>query len=884
MVVGVRANKHTTIFDIETNGNVERLEIPNYKLDNFDYDNIGCLQPKAPKRIRNNNYIDNAATVNTEKQFDLNNNVSLDVNTNEYDEVDFGFKISSKSPPKTNAHVSVKISVIGNKGVGKSSLVQALLSSNGISDDEDQRNESDGIKANTSLTKDGNLKIFDIAQDLDFFECHSLFMTDNTLYLLCFDVRDFAICSEKTKTVSFVEKWLELITVKAPNSRVIIVATNIDNDAVNNDFLEEVWANIREVLKKSKDKHTGDTFSQKLHNCLLCQEKEISRKIYGKMVGSVFLEGTPSESCLSTSDFPHVVGYFEISNRYKMPRSLSSAKNKSVIKLREAIISVGKEMLKSSTCVPDKWKWVQKVLQGFGENFIDFDNFYYRIRKLRIFFTKEEVTAALLFYHSQGEILFFDAKQYSDKFIISNIRWLSSNLRKLSAYKDPNGNMKRGFVAISQFDDLFKELSLKNRQNLFLLLNDIGYFIEVDSTKTMVPSSLPIGMPNPDKWPLNHSKKQYNLLFRFDELPRAFFPHLIARVQNLNSNHFTGKMKPGYTQNNIIYNTAIPCKTCSEQTEKDYEIIEEKDLSYAIIAEKDISKNEDQRHRINFKLLQHRHEIILSVLGPTPRCIANDLVELLKKIQWEHFRNAAMDYHLLCGVCVTKCYPDPCYFTKKDQSNTPICERGHDLKSWQNLENGIYQFEQQITIRNMTDALHDSKCPKLFLITPVNKEKVGLKKYVYDDCVLQFLCEHPDSWHVTGSSYELKFPNEFLKKHGKRICALLSVLSKLETPLRLSGNIAGDIAGVFGGLGKLADKGRNFLYDFKDKYDFCENWTTKEFVRYLNEDSNLSRRELRRFLNEVDEGQKFGDLNPTFIGNKIYWLCKEHANLYQYCE
>ena len=884
MVVGVRANKHTTIFDIETNGNVERLEIPNYKLDNFDYDNIGCLQPKAPKRIRNNNYIDNAATVNTEKQFDLNNNVSLDVNTNEYDEVDFGFKISSKSPPKTNAHVSVKISVIGNKGVGKSSLVQALLSSNGISDDEDQRNESDGIKANTSLTKDGNLKIFDIAQDLDFFECHSLFMTDNTLYLLCFDVRDFAICSEKTKTVSFVEKWLELITVKAPNSRVIIVATNIDNDAVNNDFLEEVWANIREVLKKSKDKHTGDTFSQKLHNCLLCQEKEISRKIYGKMVGSVFLEGTPSESCLSTSDFPHVVGYFEISNRYKMPRSLSSAKNKSVIKLREAIISVGKEMLKSSTCVPDKWKWVQKVLQGFGENFIDFDNFYYRIQKLRIFFTKEEVTAALLFYHSQGEILFFDAKQYSDKFIISNIRWLSSHLRKLSAYKDPNGNMKRGFVAISQFDDLFKELSLKNRQNLFLLLNDIGYFIEVDSTKTMVPSSLPIGMPNPDKWPLNHSKKQYNLLFRFDELPRAFFPHLIARVQNLNSNHFTGKMKPGYTQNNIIYNTAIPCKTCSEQTEKDYEIIEEKDLSYAIIAEKDISKNEDQRHRINFKLLQHRHEIILSVLGPTPRCIANDLVELLKKIQWEHFRNAAMDYHLLCGVCVTKCYPDPCYFTKKDQSNTPICERGHDLKSWQNLNNGIYQFEQQITIRNMTDALHDSKCPKLFLITPVNKEKVGLKKYVYDDCVLQFLCEHPDSWHVTGSSYELKFPNEFLKKHGKRICALLSVLSKLETPLRLSGNIAGDIAGVFGGLGKLADKGRNFLYDFKDKYDFCENWTTKEFVRYLNEDSNLSRRELRRFLNEVDEGQKFGDLNPTFIGNKIYWLCKEHANLYQYCE
>ena len=506
MVVGVRTNKHTTEFDIETNGNVKRLEIPNYKLDNFDYDNIGCFQLKTPKRTRNNNYTDNAATVNNEKQFDLNKNFSLDVKTNEIDEVDFGFKISSKSHPETNTRVSVKISVVGNKGVGKSSLVQALLSSNGISDDEDQRNESDGIEINTSLTKDGNLKIFDIAQDLDFFECHSLFMTDYTLYLLCFDVRDFAICSDQIKTVSAVEKWLEIISVKAPNSRVIIVATNIDNDVVNNDFLEEVWANISEVLKKSKSKHIGD-----MHNCLLCQEKEVSRKTYGKMVGSIFLEGTPSESCLLTFDSPHVVGYFEISNRYKMPRSLSSTKNKSVIKLREAMISVSKEMLKSSASVSDKWNHVQKAFSSFDENVIDFDDFYHRFQKYPFSFTEEEVTAALSFYHSQGEILFFDGKQCSNKFIIFNIKWLSNQLKKLSSYKDPKGNIERGFIPINQFDDLFKELSLKNRQNLFLLLNNVGYFVEVDDTKVMVPSSLPIGMPNPDKWPLNHYEKHFFL-------------------------------------------------------------------------------------------------------------------------------------------------------------------------------------------------------------------------------------------------------------------------------------------------------------------------------------------------------------------------------------
>ena len=110
-----------------------------------------------------------------------------------------------------------------------------------------------------------------------------------------------------------------------------------------------------------------------------------------------------------------------------------------------------------------------------------------------------------------------------------------------------------------------------------------------------------------------------------------------------------------------------------------------------------------------------------------------------------------MDYHILCGICVNKCHTDPCYFTNTDmKSMTPICERGHDLKSWKHVKHGISKLGQDISVRKIVDALEDTECPKLFLITRINKEILSLPKFIktkyfYSSYTVHLLCEHPDS-------------------------------------------------------------------------------------------------------------------------------------------
>lgn len=138
-------------------------------------------------------YIENASNEKyepPEQQCNINSDYDYGI-----DETDFGFKIGRKKLPETVC----KILVIGNKGTGKTSLAQALTSSKGIAGGQTKLKGKDGLTVYTYDEENEYLKIFDIAQDLDSFECHSLFMTNNALYILCFDVRIFCSLFRKNR-------------------------------------------------------------------------------------------------------------------------------------------------------------------------------------------------------------------------------------------------------------------------------------------------------------------------------------------------------------------------------------------------------------------------------------------------------------------------------------------------------------------------------------------------------------------------------------------------------------------------------------------------------------------------------------------------------------
>ena len=510
--------------------------------------------------------------------YDENNKAKKSFTIYGIDEVDFRLPSFIKSNSNiANDNASLNVSVIGNKGAGKTSLVQALLSKIGIANYQNKANEANGIMVNTLLTEKGDLKIYDLACDLDSFECFNIFMADNSIYLICFDVKEFAVCTEKVDADSIIEKWFQLISEKAPNSKVIIVATNIDNHAVNNSFLKEVWRTIKGILDKNKERHDKQFPRQKLHHCLLCQEKGLCRVTDGEMVGSVFIDdalaGTyrrlDSNNILDNDGnrlvpgFPHVVGYFEVSSIYHLPQKFGLFQNKCIKKLRESLLLVAQEMLVSVSSVSDRWRFIKERVLNANKGIICFENFYQHV-KISENFKKDELSTILSFFHTQGELLFFNSKESSHKFIIPNIAWLISTLRKLSVFEDTSQNVVKGFIAINTFRNLFKNMSFEEYKNVSSLLKESGYIIQVNSEKIMIPNSLPVGIPNLDQWPLNHDEKQISFLFCFDYLPGRFFPSLISHIDRSYSGFFTGKMKPLYTKSNIVYNTTLCGKTCEE--------------------------------------------------------------------------------------------------------------------------------------------------------------------------------------------------------------------------------------------------------------------------------------------------------------------------------
>ena len=511
------------------------------------------------------------------------------------------------------------------------------------------------------------------------------------------------------------------------------------------------------------------------------------------------------------------------------------------------------------------WSSINKSILGKKENVIDFHNFCQHLQ-IPKYSKRCKYYRKVANFLEQDDVLFFHKEENFEKCIIPNPIWLSNQLRNLSGYKDSIGNMQKGFIPMEEFNTLIEEKSPKGCHNLFSLLNEAGYVVKVSNTKIMIPKCLPVGMPNCDQWHLNHDENKINYLFHFNNLPRQFFPQLIAQVDRLNLKYFTGKMKPLYRKNNILYITKRPGMTSEEHGHEDHK---------------------DQRYRINLRLFQEKHDIILSVVGSYPCCIANELVELVNRTQKKSFRAVDMNCFIPCGICIKKSFTNPCYFESNDVKNTdPICKNGHDLKSWENVKHGICNFKPSITVRAITKALEDTECPKLIFMSPINKKNLKLTErfeaeYVNDGYVVQLLCELPDAWHVVGSGYLLKSPKEFLKKYGKRVESMLKFVSKFKTPFRLSG-LGGDIADVLDTVDNVANNLHKVLGDFKDEFSFAKN-LEKDCKMYLSKGDNLSGEELKRLLNELGPNQTFGDLIPTYIGDEIYWLCKEHAEWYQDC-
>jgi internalin A len=158
---------------------------------------------------------------------------------------------------KTRALNEVKILVVGQPSVGKTSLVQRIIHN---SFDQNQ-SKTDGIivsqsKTDAILDQENQspirLNIWDFGGQEIMHATHQFFLTKRSLYLLVIDAR-------LTEEENRIEYWLKIIQSFGGESPVLIVGNKIDQHPLDIDStgLQKKYSNIRGVLETSAATGTG---------------------------------------------------------------------------------------------------------------------------------------------------------------------------------------------------------------------------------------------------------------------------------------------------------------------------------------------------------------------------------------------------------------------------------------------------------------------------------------------------------------------------------------------------------------------------------------------------------------------------------------------------
>ena len=161
----------------------------------------------------------------------------------------------------------VKVVLIGEEGVGKSTLLtslsrQGLQLSQGCLPDK-----TDGIDIKELSHQDIQFKFFDFAGDKEFLETHMLFVSEYTIYLCVYDMSRFALQTDNP--LGRLELWLENIFIKCPNSVCILIGTHCDSDVVCNELKSMITTKLEKWFDKVRNTHKEKFQENGIEDCLL---------------------------------------------------------------------------------------------------------------------------------------------------------------------------------------------------------------------------------------------------------------------------------------------------------------------------------------------------------------------------------------------------------------------------------------------------------------------------------------------------------------------------------------------------------------------------------------------------------------------------------------
>lgn len=799
----------------------------------------------------------------------------------------------------------IKMIVVGGNGVGKTSLVK------GLSHTKDWRisgvgptTTTDGIEISSMNLMDCRLKVFDLGGDEAMLSSHHFFLSENTLYQVVFDMSAYTVTKTSCSVYQLgrVELWLQIIFSRAPNSHVMIVGTHADDPKLTEDIRVRIRQDIENLLSKYRREHRRQFEGEAVPHCGLCEATLVCE---GSSTGSLFyvqeqtvphVPGPVPAPCI-----PHVVGYYEVSCHGQFPKQLLSSKNRSMQKFTVGVGSSASILLntKVSSRIPQKCLYVRDRIQEMCNAEDELKNWplltYDRLREIANGCGVKQdfkLKALMTYFHSQGEILWYEDMPDIGDVIFIDPLWLSKQMCLLVG--SPSG-ASSGLDGILRIDNLAKtwpDVPEGQRFAMLTLFRNLGLCFPLSETEELVPFQLPIGKADEDTWPMRPSdgQRQISCEFHFSFLPPTFFSDLTIAINRRKlPNNF--EVEPTFFRFHMVFATTLLASMgCSLHCKEMHPLAENLEV-----------------HRVSVEGVPFEKKLKVIIRGPSPCCVLPDVRAAIKTVVDTRYPGIRYVRQIVCTACELAGFKNPALLSELVKDGCNYCSWGHDLSTEAAVIRGdipLVSLPSELPAKGEVRLgvffdeagriLDDCYCPRLPAVFPIGFQSPAFKKRlrvnspIKDGYSVHFLCECPGYWHFTeGPGFRIPDIRAFLDVFGARACKLLKLAFMLRDDDAPDGSDQGHVpVKIILGEAKLRHVLVTDIQDLLEHY-FVEFPELKNsYMGFMQEDlefvqsyEGLSRRKMCKLLEISPDWWRLGPLVCTYNNrtNEHLWLCEKHA-------
>jgi len=411
----------------------------------------------------------------------------------------------------------MKLMLVGKQLMGKSTIV-ACLQGHKIGDESTVGvNVSEWKFSPSYKKKEFTFNIWDFAGQEEYYATHQCFLSKRSLYLLCWNI------TERDKGIADLKPWMNNISLRAPGSSIVIVAT----------FLDKV---------SEEDRRSGSVteLCQKAHKL----GNQFSRlKIFHSM--AVGLQG----------------------------------KQENVSQLKEVIYNaasectIGKQLV-MGVKIPASYLLLdtklaslrEKIEAGKVEPIMHSGDFKEMVRSLKLVDLQDddELRTVTQFLHEVGSLLHYDDRRHNlDDLYFVDPQWLCKLMSAIVTVEQKNPYLKHGILKTRNIPILFRDKLYPSKymyQYLTLLHRfEIALPLDREHSRILVPSLLPNEQPACVKETQVHLQHYRRYIVLHHPTPPGLWGRLLSRIMNvipevrdyledlepiMNDNVITSEIKP----------------------------------------------------------------------------------------------------------------------------------------------------------------------------------------------------------------------------------------------------------------------------------------------------------------------------------------------------